>query len=54
MDEQDYKEVYFDQYCEQCEHWKENDEGLGDPCDECLDNPLNVQSHKPVKFEKRN
>ena len=24
-----------------------------DPCDECLDSPTNVYSHKPVKYEKK-
>ena len=49
----DYKEVYFDQYCRECKHWKENDEGTDEPCNECLDNPINLESHKPIKFEKK-
>lgn len=45
-----YKEVYFNQYCKTCKHKdvKEAD----DPCDECLNNPLNVESHKPTKWEE--
>ena len=44
------KEVYFDQYCETCEHSKlaESEE----PCSECLSEPVNQYSHKPVKYEK--
>lgn len=48
MDE--YKEVYFDVYCESCEHCakKDNEE----PCEECLDHPINLHSHKPVNYQK--
>ena len=49
--EYNYKEVYFDQYCKTCKH-----EGLKDneePCNECLDNPANLHSHKPVKYEEK-
>lgn len=51
MDQQAYKEVYFDQYCKTCKNrkLKEKDE----PCNECLDNPTNLNSHKPVKYEKK-
>lgn len=46
-----YKEVYFDQYCKNCkyEDLKESD----DPCDECLNEPVNLYSHKPVKWEEK-
>ncbi len=46
-----YKEVYFDQYCKNCTYEKtaEKDE----PCYECLNNPVNLYSHKPVNFEKK-
>lgn len=46
-----YKEVYFDQYCKTCKHQdsKEDDE----PCDDCLNNPVNVYSHKPVRWEEK-
>ncbi len=46
-----YKEVYFDQYCKNCKYEKtaEKDE----PCYECLNNPVNLYSHKPVNFEKK-
>lgn len=46
-----YKEVYFDQYCKKCGHEKlKEDES---PCDECLSEPVNVDSHKPVKFVEK-
>ena len=45
------KEVYFNQYCGLCKYkdYPEKD----DPCDECLSNPVNSCSHKPVKFEEK-
>lgn len=50
MDE-DYKEVYFDQYCKICKYkdLAENEE----PCSECLDKPLNLYSHKPVLYKEK-
>ena len=47
-----FKEVYFDLYCKTCKH-KESKE-TEYPCDECLDNPINLYSHKPVKWEDKN
>ena len=51
MDLNDYKEVYFGNFCKKCKHFdvKDNEE----PCEECLDNPINLHSHKPVKFEEK-
>ena len=44
------KEVYFDQYCEKCKnHDLEEDK---EPCSECLSEPVNQYSHKPVKWEE--
>lgn len=50
MDEP-YKEVYFDQYCKTCKHKDVSD--VEDPCDECLSNPINLNSHKPVNWEEQ-
>ena len=47
----EYKEVYFHVYCEQCKHVKVPEHE--DPCDECLHEPVNAHSHKPVKFEEK-
>lgn len=47
------KEVYFHVWCPKCEYDKtpENE----DPCWDCLNEPVNIESHKPVKFkEKKN
>lgn len=45
----DMKEVYFDQYCKTCIHknLKEDEK----PCDSCLEEPVNLYSHKPVRWE---
>ena len=46
-----YKEVRFDLYCKKCKHCnKKEDE---EPCDECLSNPVNLYSHKPINFEEK-
>ena len=50
MDE-GYKEVYFGQYCSLCKYKDCSEEN--DPCDECLSNPVNASSHKPVKYEEK-
>ena len=42
------KEVYFDEYCKQCVHWQLNEDE--EPCNECLDEPYNIDSHKPRYF----
>lgn len=42
------KEVYFGEYCKKCIH-KDKDDNEP-PCDDCLEEPFNLYSHKPVKF----
>ena len=49
--EESYKEVYFDQYCKNCKHEKLKE--IDDPCYECLNNPVNLYSHKPVMYEEK-
>lgn len=46
-----YKEVYFDVYCNTCKYRDMNE--TKDPCRECLNEPVNIYSHKPVKWEER-
>lgn len=46
-----YKEVYFDKYCCDCKHKDVKDHE--DPCDECLNEPVNLHSHKPVNFAEK-
>ena len=47
MDDE-YKEVYYHKYCKTCKYSKVKD--TDEPCDECLDNPVNLNSHKPVNW----
>lgn len=47
----DQREVYFNQYCTTCKHWATPERD--DPCDECLANPTNQYSHKPVNWEAK-
>lgn len=51
MMDESYKEVYFDQYCQTCKHCDtpESEE----PCNECLYEPVNLYSHKPVKYAEK-
>ena len=51
MTEQNKKEVYFADYCKKCKHTKL--QGNEDPCDECLEQNWNENSHKPIKFEPK-
>lgn len=43
--------VDFKKYCETCKH-KDTPE-TEDPCTECLENPMNLFSQKPVKWEEK-
>ena len=46
-----YKEVRFDQYCSSCEYRDMSEKD--DPCDECLSEPVNLQSVKPIKYKEK-
>jgi hypothetical protein len=50
MNEDGFKEVYFHNFCKSCKHC--NVEDVDDPCNECLEEPINLYSHKPVKYEE--
>ena len=49
---ENYKEVYFEQYCKTCRH--EKLEEKYDPCNDCLGEPFNAGSHKPANWEGKN
>ena len=44
------KEVFFSEYCLKCKYGdlKETEE----PCDECLSQGWNENSHKPINFKE--
>lgn len=46
----DNKEVFFDVYCPRCEYKKRPE--TAKPCWDCLESPVNVDSHKPVYFKE--
>ena len=49
--ENSYKEVYFDQYCKTCEYAKQKEDES--PCDDCLNEPVNIDSHKPMYWKEK-
>lgn len=49
--EDSYKEVYFDEYCKTCANEKKKEDE--EPCDECLSEPVNLDSHKPVRWKEK-
>lgn len=51
MESEGMKEVRFDLYCETCEYF--NKSGVEEPCYSCLDEPCNLYSQKPVKYEEK-
>ena len=42
------KEVYFNEYCVSCKHYTDSEDD--EPCYDCLSNPVNTNSHKPVNW----
>jgi hypothetical protein len=50
MDDRD-KIVDFGKYCKECKHWElpESEE----PCESCLTEPTNVNTHRSIMFERK-
>ena len=46
----EYDEVRFSEYCIVCKYKDLNP--TDEPCNECLSNPINLHSRKPVNFEE--
>lgn len=46
----DMKEVRYDEYCKKCVY-EDLDESQ-DPCDDCLNEPFNIDSRKPVCYKE--
>ena len=44
------KIVKFSEYCAKCKHKDEPE--TDDTCNECLNNPVNEYSHKPVNYKE--
>lgn len=47
----EYREVLFDKYCGTCKHKDSKESDY--TCDECLHNPVNLYSEKPVNWEEK-
>ena len=48
--ENDKKEVYFDEWCPQCKYHDTPE--VEDPCNQCLAEGSNNNSHKPLYFKE--
>lgn len=46
----EYKEVDYYQYCPKCKYYGVLD--IKDPCNNCLGEPTNLHSVKPVYYEE--
>lgn len=51
INDEDYMEVYFHEYCKTCKHEKTPE--VEDPCNECLEYPMNLYSHKPIHWKEK-
>ena len=47
------KEVYFNLYCYKCEHKDKDENDPSVPCYDCLAEPANEDSHKPLYFKEK-
>ena len=45
------KIVNFEKYCRTCKHSKKRE--YEDPCDDCLDYPVNDEGRRPVRWEAK-
>lgn len=45
-----YREVNFEKYCKTCENRKKDEKF--DPCNDCLEEPMNENSEKPVYWKE--
>ena len=46
----DTRECLFNIYCKTCKYFEK--EGWEDPCDACLCETYNIDSHKPVNYKE--
>lgn len=44
------KIVEFENWCKLCKHYTKS--GNDEPCETCLTNPVNENSHKPTEWEQ--
>lgn len=54
MENENYKFVEYEKWCNTCKHKDEPDDHPEDgKCNECLAEPARLFSHKPVNYEKK-
>lgn len=49
----DNKEVYFHKFCPGCEFEADSEFDVKSPCFECLEQPVNQDTHKPVNWKEK-
>lgn len=47
------KIVDFKKYCQLCEHKNDDDTYPDSPCYDCMEEPVNEYSRKPVNFKEK-
>jgi len=47
------KIVKYDQWCNKCKYYKAKPEDEGNPCEECLSQPYNIDSRQPINFKEK-
>lgn len=45
------KFVDFHEYCSKCKYKEDSEDDVNSPCFDCLDEPVNTDSKKPIYFE---
>jgi len=45
------KEVFFDVYCPMCKFKDDDESDVNSPCYDCLEAPVNQDSHKPINYK---
>ena len=46
------KIVKYETYCQKCKHYNEDEGNPKSKCWNCLDEPVNIDSRRPVNFEE--
>lgn len=47
------KIVKFDDWCDSCKYCEADPDKDDNPCNECLTEPVNIDSHKPVRWKEK-
>lgn len=51
--ELEWREVKFCDFCHTCKHEKVDDTKWEEPCNECLENPVQMHTNRPLKWEAK-